>query len=102
MLDRLTKTDFAQNLNTVFSCRIGPDQAIDLQLVELREGRSSSRQEQFALLFSGPLATPLAQGMYQLRQQELGELDLFLVPVDKDAQGFYYEAVFNRLLPSPV
>lgn len=29
----------------------------------------------------------------------LGRFDLFLVPVGQEADGFLYEAVFNRLLP---
>jgi hypothetical protein len=98
MLDQLSKADFAQNLNTVFTCFIGPDQKIDLELVELREGRSSPRQEQFALTFYGPLALPLPQHTYEFQHATLGEFALFLVPVGKDAQGYYYEAVFNRLL----
>lgn len=100
MLERLSKADFAQNVNTFFQCRLGAGRAIELQLVELREGRSSSRQEQFALLFCGPHAAPLAQGMYPLQHQLLGEFELFIVPVARDAQGLYYEAVFNRLLPT--
>jgi hypothetical protein len=101
MLDRLTKADFAANLHTVFTCDIGSDRKLDLELVELREGRSSPRQEQFALTFCGPLALPLPQHLYDLQHPKLGEFALFLVPIGKDAQGYYYEAVFNRLLPSP-
>ena len=99
MLDRLTKADFAKSLHTVFTCVLGPDHKLDLERVELREGRSSLRQEQFALTFYGPLALPLPQQMYDLQHAALGEFALFLVPVGKDTQGYYYEAVFNRLLP---
>lgn len=101
MLDQLTKADFAQNLNSIFTCALGPDHKLDLELVELREGHSSPRQEQFALTFCGPLALPLPQRMYDLQHPRLGEFALFLVPIGKDAQGYYYEAVFNRLLPPP-
>jgi hypothetical protein len=27
----------------------------------------------------------------------MGQLDLFIVPIRQDAQGFYYEAIFNRI-----
>jgi hypothetical protein len=27
----------------------------------------------------------------------MGQFELFIVPVKQDAQGFYYEAVFNRI-----
>ena len=102
MLEQLTKADFAENLHTVFTCAIGPGHKLDLELVELREGRSSPRQEQFALTFCGPLALPLPQQLYDLQHTALGEFALFLVPIGKDAHGYYYEAVFNRLLPSPM
>lgn len=101
MLDQITKAQFAENLHTFFSCAIGPDRTLDLELVELREGRSSPRQEQFALTFCGPLGLPQPQHLYDLQHQSLGEFALFLVPMGKDAQGYYYEAVFNRLLLAP-
>lgn len=98
MLDRLSKDDFARNLNTTFECSIAPGQSVSLQLIQLREGKSSPQQEQFALLFRGPLELLLPQQMYPIRHEALGEFDLFIVPVGKDAQGFHYEAMFNRLL----
>ena len=99
MLNQLTKAMFAENLGTIFELQLTPAQAVELKLIELREGRSTPRQEQFALLFRGPLTTPLGQGLWHIRHDALGQFDLFLVPVDRDAEGFYYEAVFNRLLP---
>jgi hypothetical protein len=36
--------------------------------------------------------------MFRLEHDKIGAIDLFLVPVRKDEQGLYYEAVFNRLL----
>jgi hypothetical protein len=40
----------------------------------------------------------LPQGMRKLQHETVGELDLFLVPVGQDAQGFQYEAAFNHVL----
>jgi hypothetical protein len=33
-----------------------------------------------------------------MEHDEMGQFDLFLVPIRQDDQGFYYEAVFNRIL----
>jgi hypothetical protein len=99
MLDRLTKAMFAENLETIFQLQLTPTQTIELKLVELREGRSTPRQEQFALLFQGSRATPFWQGLWPIQHEQLGQFDLFLVPVMHDQEGIYYEAVFNRLLP---
>lgn len=98
MLDRLTKALFAENLQTVFTLQLTPTQTVELTLIEVREGHSTPRQEQFALLFCGPLATPFWQGMWPMHHPALGQFDLFLVPVGRGEEGFYYEAVFNRLL----
>jgi hypothetical protein len=35
--------------------------------------------------------------MYRMEHDVLGALDLFLVPIARDEDGFQYEAVFNRL-----
>jgi uncharacterized protein DUF6916 len=50
----------------------------------------------FTLLFRGALPGWLPQRIYRLRHAALGELDIFLVPIGPDPQGFRYEAVFNR------
>jgi hypothetical protein len=28
---------------------------------------------------------------------QIGEFELFIVPIKQDDRGFYYEAIFNRL-----
>ena len=37
----------------------------------------------------------LPQRIYRLEHAELGGLDLFLVPIGRDASGITYEAVFT-------
>ena len=98
MLEKLTRETFTGNLNTRF--RVVPEgaDAVEAELVEVKPGRSTPRQEQFSLLFRGPQDVPLQQGMFRLEHDKMGAFDLFMVPVRKDEQGFYYEAVFNRLL----
>jgi hypothetical protein len=49
----------------------------------------------FSLLFLG--STPLTQGTYSLSHPALGEMNLFLVPIQKVKHGFRCEAVFNLL-----
>lgn len=99
MIDQLTKSMFAEAVGTRFELQIAPAQLVELELVELREGQSSARQEQFALLFCGPPASPVWQGLWPICHATLGQFDLFLTPVGRDEEGNYYEAVFNRLIP---
>jgi hypothetical protein len=49
----------------------------------------------FSLMFSGPAAPIMPQGIYRLAHAELGSLELFLVPVQPDRDGARYEAVFT-------
>jgi hypothetical protein len=89
----------------LFSIHISPTIAMEVELVEVAEKGGSdqqqplaaSRQERFSLVFRGPRDRLLQQGMYELQHRHLGALALFLVPVGRDHEGLYYEAVFNRL-----
>jgi hypothetical protein len=47
-------------------------------------------------VFRAPAEHRLPQGIYTLIHPELGELEIFLVPIRADKDGFYLEAVFNR------
>jgi hypothetical protein len=89
---------FAESLDTKFKLYPETSDAIEVELVELTEGVSTPKQEQFALLFRGPLDHFLQQKIYRMEHEKLGEFDLFLVPVGRDQNGFQYEAVFNRFL----
>lgn len=48
-----------------------------------------------SLVFSGPLDQPLEQATHSLAHPELGEGDLFVVPVGIGAAERTYEAVFS-------
>ncbi|HKC63974.1 MAG TPA: hypothetical protein VKB86_10070 [Pyrinomonadaceae bacterium] len=98
MIEKMTKEMFAESLNTKFRVNAGSDRSIELELVELSEGVSTPKHEQFALLFRGPSDFFLPQGIYNMEHERLGEFDLFLVPVGRDERGFQYEAVFNRFI----
>jgi hypothetical protein len=49
---------------------------------------------QFSVVFRGLMAPVLPQGTYHFTHAELGELDLFLVPIGPDSEGMRYEAAF--------
>jgi len=70
---------------------------VEMELIEVIDGRSTPRQEQFSLIFRALEQAQVAQGMYRLEHDHLEAGDLFLVPVGRDEKGFYYQAVFNRL-----
>jgi hypothetical protein len=85
-------------LNTPFSIRRGDADVVELELVECKDLGSTPGQEQFSILFAGPLEPFLQQMTYEMKHETLGEVSIFLVPVRKDAEFMYYEAVFNRFI----
>lgn len=93
----LTKEKFAQNLNTKFWLRNGGADREPIDLIELREGRSTARQEQYALVFRGDPSKIFPQRLYPVEHDSMGAFDLFLVPIGRDDTGTFYEAVFNHL-----
>jgi hypothetical protein len=93
----LKHENFAAQLNTEFRVRVDEANAVNLILAEVSELKVSPRQEQFSIVFRGPLEVFLGQGGRQFEHDEMGHFNLFLVPINQDADGFYYEAVFNRL-----
>ena len=100
MVEKLTKEMFSENLNTKFLIYPDPEasEALETELVDFLEINTSPRQEQFSIQFRGPLNLFLNQGTYRMKHDKIGTFALFLVPIRKDEDGFYYEAIFNRLL----
>ena len=68
-----------------------------LELVQVLALPAHSRRkgEPFKLLFRGPRQPVLPQRIYTLAHAELGQLVIFLVPVQGGPTGIEYEAVFN-------
>lgn len=54
----------------------------------------SALRRPFSLTFAGPPEPRLAQQIVPLTHARLGRLDLFLVPIAREADGMRYEAVF--------
>ena len=92
----LTHENFNNHLNTQFQVD-GDGDYIELLLIEVSKLRQSKEQEQFSIVFRGPIEQPMAQGIRQFRHSEMGAFELFIVPIKQDGQGYQYEAVFNRL-----
>lgn len=79
----------------------GPGGSAYVELVEVTEsvelggaGPGGQQRRQFSLVFRGGPTAPLPQATYRLRHDDLGHLDLFLVPVGPDDVAMRYEAAF--------
>ncbi len=105
MLDQVTKSVFDSHVGSQFTIHLETGDTINVELMETKNLGSSvspdadaNNREGFSLLFRGTKANPyLPQQIYKMQHPELGQLDIFLVPIGPEEQGtvMLYEAVFN-------
>jgi hypothetical protein len=92
----LTVDDFTPRVGEAFAVTGEGANGLELELVEARGlGSSFQDREAFALLFRGPSEPLIAQAIYRLANEQLGELDIFIVPVARTGDGADYEAIFT-------
>ncbi len=91
----LTLHDFESLLDKTFDVRsVSPE--VRLSLVEVKSMGSGEREGgAFSVLWQGPDEPVLEQAIYKIYQPDLGEQDVFLVPVAEKQAGVQYEAVFT-------
>jgi hypothetical protein len=96
--DLLTIDSFRPHEGTTFVLHATAEHRVDLTLAGVRAlgpGSHGSR-EPFALDFRGPADAPvLAQMTYRLTHEQVGEQEIFLVPVGVTPAGADYEAIFT-------
>jgi hypothetical protein len=69
--------------------------SLDVTLTDVASnGLRGHGREQFSVHFLGPRDPVLPQMIYRLENPHLGVLEIFLVPISRDASGVTYEAVF--------
>lgn len=95
-LNELPAEDFETLPSPVLAARAG-ERALSLTLERVwRSPYPTGRAiPGFSLFLRGPLDVPLAQGLVTLTHPAHGDLELFMTPIGRDAQGFRYEIVFN-------
>lgn len=95
---RLSEEEFRRHIETIFEANLKDGSTIDLKLIAVEHygvGPERPDMERFSAIFLGPQDVRLQQGIYPLRHKEIGELNIFLVPIKADKNGLEYEAVFN-------
>lgn len=97
MLDKATRETFEPRKGETFRLSDETTGELELTLADVRgtglQGKAA--REQFSLQFHGPRELVLPQKIYRLENDELGAMDIFLVPVARDDEGTTYEAVFT-------
>lgn len=90
-LRQLTAESFAALQGTRFAVA-STDFSFELVRVQQRD---PSVPRPFSLIFRAPGPGVLEQRTYPLEHAELGELQIFLVPIGRSGDAVEYEAVFN-------
>jgi hypothetical protein len=98
MLDLATARceQFAACLNQDFQIVV-TDGTLAVKLFEARprEALPGISREPFTLTFRGPPPLRLPQGIYQMSNATVGEMEIFLVQIAADETSSTFEAVFN-------
>ena len=95
MLERLTRRDF-DGLPAGALAVEHAGARLPMEVLQLRDlPRVSPRAEPFAVVLGGPSAPMLQQGIHALIHPDHGRLDVFMVPIGRNAGGVHYEIIFN-------
>jgi hypothetical protein len=106
MLDKLTIDDFKDRIGETFKVTPEEGEPFVLELrradpspyaeQETDEGRDAREREPFSLEFNAGQTEEFApQQTFSVAHEDLGQFDLFMVPLGPDAEGHRYEAVFG-------
>lgn len=97
MLQDLQAPSFEEQLNTPFRIHFGGEAPLEVVLFEVRlhEAHGGPRKQPYSVYFRGPHQPILPQAIYRVEHEQIGPMEIFLVPIGPDAQGMRYEAVFN-------
>ncbi|GAB2504011.1 DUF6916 family protein [Arenimonas alkanexedens] len=93
----LTVDDFAGCLNQSFHAALS-DGEIEFVLVEARpldKAPPNALRQPFSLLFRNSAALLFPQQTYRMRHPRGDHIDMFLVPIARETEGFLYQAIFN-------
>jgi len=96
-LDQVRCEQFTACLNHDFEL-VSTAGQVTLQLSEARPTGTphlADTREPFSLTFRGAAELRLPQGIYSMKNAQLGEMELFLVQIAADQTSSSFEAVFN-------
>ncbi len=99
MLESLTIDSFTPHVGTSFWAEFPNGSKVELRLLRAARVMESEAarlpRHPFSLFFLGPKSHLLRQHIYRLTHPSFEALDIFLVPVGEEGEGYLYEAVFT-------
>lgn len=101
MLNEVTHAGFAGFVGDTFRFEIAAGQFVEARLAEAhllkhpQPLRADELRAPFSLIFQVSTSRALPQHIYALEHAKLGRMEIFLVPVGRDAGNLLLEAIFN-------
>jgi hypothetical protein len=103
MLDAVTLDTFVPLVGQTFRLILDDDSSVEATLVSATASpfpgwqppEHAPRRQPFVLHFMVPVQAVLPQRIYRFAHEALGEIAIFIVPIEQTAQGVGYEAVFS-------
>lgn len=92
------ESSFTEYVGSIFEVMDFPPSTFGLTITKVVEHAKTEHQEAFSVFFLGPAERFMPQGIRKIRNEQFGEIEVFLVPVAKTNDGFEYEAAFNYIL----
>lgn len=96
MLDRLSLEDFSPLIGSeVEVIAYGKQARLKVKEAAVIKSPSPRAAPPFHLVFAAPPAWRVPQGLFRVTHPQLGEIELFAVPIGPDGESFNYEVIFN-------
>jgi hypothetical protein len=95
---RLELSTFVPSVGDAFVIEAAEGPRVELTLTDAATGPWQPEGESafaFELIFRGPPDPVLPQATYLMTHPVLGSLEIFIVPIERDASGSTYQAVFS-------
>ena len=94
-----TKETFENLKNKTFNINFGDNHMVQSELIEINVNNNIPVQEgqktPFSLVFESESKNIYDQNTYMIKNDELQETAIFLVPIGEGNKGVRYEAVFS-------
>lgn len=98
--DRLELSTFEPHVGETFVVDVQGGGSLEVTLVEAAPSQwqpaaGSGLPHAFGLVFRSAPEVVLGQGLYPMRHPALGDLEIFMTPIARTADGIDYQAVFS-------
>lgn len=99
MQDLLKLEDFQPRVGETFATMPADGSTVALTLVEATaltaQRYPNASRAPFNLFFAGPASTALGQATWELSNETMGTLPIFIVPIRLEGDRLIYQAVFT-------